>query len=161
MHAELPPGRHFCPAWRRSRLRAHAPVGRRVLVTALDVDPLVGNHSLPSAYPTIWPICCQSALAGQRGRAAGHPPPIREPHMLIFRVPQANRRSAPQPASGASAERQRRDRATRRARNLALAFWIDGPIRSGEVAGPGGDRKDVPCIRGESQQCHVLDWMGS
>jgi hypothetical protein len=32
-------------------------------------------------------------------------------------------------------KRQRVDRAARRARNLALAYWIDGLIRSGEVAG--------------------------
>lgn len=30
--------------------------------------------------------------------------------------------------------RQSQDRAARRARNLALAYWIDGLVRSGEVA---------------------------
>ncbi len=49
-----------------------------------------------------------------------------------FRVELGNPRPAPKP--GARAERQRVDRAARRARNLALAYWIDGLIRSGEVA---------------------------
>ena len=40
----------------------------------------------------------------------------------------------PKPEPGARAERQRVDRAARRARNLALAHWIDYLIRSGEVA---------------------------
>lgn len=30
--------------------------------------------------------------------------------------------------------RQRRDRTTRKARNIALAYWIDDKIRSGDVA---------------------------
>jgi hypothetical protein len=51
-----------------------------------------------------------------------------------FKVRLGGRRPAPKPAPGAKAERQRQDRAARRARNLALAYWIDGLIRSGEVA---------------------------
>ena len=51
-----------------------------------------------------------------------------------FRVELGGRRPAPKPAPGAKAERQRQDRAARRARNLALAYWIDGLVRSGEVA---------------------------
>ncbi len=51
-----------------------------------------------------------------------------------FKVALGNRRQAPEPAPGAKWERQRQDRAARRARNLALAYWIDHLIRSGEVA---------------------------
>lgn len=40
----------------------------------------------------------------------------------------------PKPVPGVKAERVRQDRATRRARNLALAYWIEGLVRSGEVA---------------------------
>lgn len=39
-----------------------------------------------------------------------------------------------QPEPGARAKRQRVDRAARRARNFALTYWIDGLIRSWEVA---------------------------
>lgn len=51
-----------------------------------------------------------------------------------FRVELGNRRLEPKPEPGARAERQRVDREARRARNLALAYWIDHLIRSGEVA---------------------------
>ena len=51
-----------------------------------------------------------------------------------FKVALGGRRPAPKPAPGAKRERQRRDRAARRARNLALAYWIDGLVRSGQVA---------------------------
>lgn len=51
-----------------------------------------------------------------------------------FRVDLGKRPLAPKPEPGAKAERQRRDRAARQARNLALAYWIDGLIRSGQVA---------------------------
>jgi hypothetical protein len=46
------------------------------------------------------------------------------------------RRPAPKPVPepGVKAERVRVDRAARRARQLALAYWIDGLVRSGEVA---------------------------
>lgn len=40
----------------------------------------------------------------------------------------------PAPKSDARAERQRVNRAARRARNLALAYWIDHLVRSTEVA---------------------------
>jgi hypothetical protein len=50
-----------------------------------------------------------------------------------FKVKLDGRRPAPKPEPGAKAERQRQDRAARRARNLALAYWIDGLVRSGEV----------------------------
>lgn len=53
---------------------------------------------------------------------------------MEFRVDLGNRRPAPTPEPGAKADRQRVDRAARRARNLALAYWIDGLIRSGEIA---------------------------
>jgi hypothetical protein len=39
----------------------------------------------------------------------------------------------PKPEPGVKIERLRVDRAARRARNLALAYWIDGLVRSGEV----------------------------
>lgn len=51
-----------------------------------------------------------------------------------FSVKLAGRRPEPKAAPGAKRERQRQDRAARRARNLALAHWIDGLVRSGEVA---------------------------
>ncbi len=57
-----------------------------------------------------------------------------EPLRVEFRVELGNRRPGPKPAAGAKAERQRLDRAARRARNLALAYWIDHLVRSGEVA---------------------------
>lgn len=57
-----------------------------------------------------------------------------EPLRVEFRVELGNRRPEPKLAPEAKAERQRMDRAARRARNLALAYWIDGLIRSGEVA---------------------------
>lgn len=51
-----------------------------------------------------------------------------------FRVEMGKRAPVPKPAPGTRAERQRRDRAARRARNLALAYWIDHLIRTGQVA---------------------------
>lgn len=57
-----------------------------------------------------------------------------EPLRVKFRVELGNRRPAPNPEPRARAERQRMDRVARQARNLALAYWIDGLIRSGEVA---------------------------
>jgi hypothetical protein len=57
-----------------------------------------------------------------------------EPLRVEFRVELGNRRVVPTPEPGAKAERQRVDRAARRARNLALAYWIDGLVRSGQVA---------------------------
>jgi bacterioferritin-associated ferredoxin len=44
----------------------------------------------------------------------------------------------PKPELGVKAERLRVDRAARRARNLALAHYIDHLIRSGEVADLAG-----------------------
>ncbi len=49
-----------------------------------------------------------------------------------FKVAVGKRRVKPDPPD--RAELQRQDRAARRARNLALAYWIDGLVRSGEVA---------------------------
>lgn len=57
-----------------------------------------------------------------------------EPLRVEFKVALGNRRPEPKPEPGARAERQRVDRAARRARNLALAYWIDHLIRSGQVA---------------------------
>ncbi len=57
-----------------------------------------------------------------------------EPLRVESRVDLGKRLTAPKPELRAKAERQRRDRAARRAQNLALAYWIDGRIRSGEVA---------------------------
>ncbi len=51
-----------------------------------------------------------------------------------FKVQMAGRRPEPKAAPGAKRERQRLDRTARRARNLALAYWIDHLVRSGEVA---------------------------
>jgi len=52
-----------------------------------------------------------------------------------FKVAFSGRRTEPKPRPepGVKAERVRVDRAGRRARNLALAYWIDHLIRSGEV----------------------------
>ena len=41
--------------------------------------------------------------------------------------------AAPKPLPGARAERLRQEQAARKARNLALAYWIDHLILSGEV----------------------------
>lgn len=51
-----------------------------------------------------------------------------------FRVEMGKRRPAPKPEPGAKAERQRAGRAARQARNLALAYWIDHLVRTGQVA---------------------------
>jgi hypothetical protein len=50
-----------------------------------------------------------------------------------FKVQLAGRRPAPKAAPGAKRERQRQDRAARRARNLALAYYIDHLVQSWEV----------------------------
>ena len=49
-----------------------------------------------------------------------------------FRLPPT--KITPKPLPGEKAERLRQERAARRARNLALACYIDELIRSGEVA---------------------------
>lgn len=53
-----------------------------------------------------------------------------------FMMVVAGRRPAPKPKADpvVKAERKWQDRAARRARNLALAYWIDSLVRSGEVA---------------------------
>jgi len=53
-----------------------------------------------------------------------------------FKMAVAGPRPAPKPELNPASrtERQRQDRATRRARNLALAYYIDELVRSGEVA---------------------------
>lgn len=56
------------------------------------------------------------------------------PLRVELRVKLGNQRAVPKPEPGAKDERQKMNRAARRARNLALAYWIDGLIRSGEVA---------------------------
>lgn len=52
-----------------------------------------------------------------------------------FTVAFSGRRAEVKPVTepGVKAERLRVDRTARRARNLALAYWIDGLVRSGEV----------------------------
>lgn len=50
-----------------------------------------------------------------------------------FRLPPTGTSPAPKPPPGAKAERQRLERAARKARNLALAHYIESLIRSGEV----------------------------
>lgn len=50
-----------------------------------------------------------------------------------FRLPPTRKEPAPKPEPGARAEQWRQERAARRARQLALAYWIDSLIRSGEV----------------------------
>ncbi len=54
--------------------------------------------------------------------------------MVEFKVRIGKQRPEPAAALVDRAERQRVDRAARRARKLALAHWIDHLIRSGEVA---------------------------
>ncbi len=51
-----------------------------------------------------------------------------------FRVDLGKRHPAPKPAPATKADRQRTDRAARRARNLALAYWIEYLIQTGQVA---------------------------
>jgi len=50
-----------------------------------------------------------------------------------FRLSPTRTPPTPKPPPGARAERQRQERAARQARNLALAYWIDGLVRSAEV----------------------------
>lgn len=50
-----------------------------------------------------------------------------------FRLAPTRTPPTPKPPAGFKAERQRQERAARCARNLALAYWIDGLVRSGEV----------------------------
>ena len=58
-----------------------------------------------------------------------------KPLTVEFRLAIARRpEPKPVPEPGVKAERQRMDRAGRRARQLALALYIDSLIRSGEVA---------------------------
>jgi hypothetical protein len=82
-----------------------------------------------------------------------------EPLRVEFRVELGNRRPAPKLEPGAKAERQRQDRAARRARNLALAYWIDGLVRSGEVA----DLATVARMCGVSRArvTNIVDFAGS
>ena len=54
-------------------------------------------------------------------------------------------RTSPKPPPGAKAERLRQERAARKARNLALAHYIDALIQSGEV-------KDLAAV---AQMCKV------
>lgn len=51
-----------------------------------------------------------------------------------FRLHPTRTSPAPKPHPGEKAERQRQERAARKARSLALAYYIDSLIRSGEVA---------------------------
>lgn len=51
-----------------------------------------------------------------------------------FMMPVRKRKSAPKPDPGVKAQWPCQDRATRKARNIALAYWIDEKIQSGEVA---------------------------
>lgn len=57
-----------------------------------------------------------------------------EPLRVEFRVDLGKRPPAPKPEPVVKAEWQRVDRAARRARNLALAYWIDHLIRTGQLA---------------------------
>lgn len=56
------------------------------------------------------------------------------PLTVEFRLAPKRTVPASKPPPGARAERQRQERAARRARNLALALYIDSLIRSGEIA---------------------------
>lgn len=52
-----------------------------------------------------------------------------------FKVALGNRRCVAKPAPGTKRAGQRRDRADRKARNLALAYWIDHLVRTGREPG--------------------------
>lgn len=56
------------------------------------------------------------------------------PLTVEFRLPPTGTSPVPKTLPGEKAERQRQERAARKARNLALAYYIDSLIRSGEVA---------------------------
>ncbi|MBK9304488.1 MAG: hypothetical protein IPM94_11510 [bacterium] len=66
-----------------------------------------------------------------------------------FKMAASNRRPVPKPkpTPEAAVERKRQDRVARRARNLALAYYIDGLVRSGEIA----DLADVARMCGVSR----------
>ena len=57
-----------------------------------------------------------------------------KPLSVEFRLATAKPTPKPKPLPGEKAERLRQQRAARRARNLALAYYIDSLIRSGQVA---------------------------
>ena len=57
-----------------------------------------------------------------------------QPPTVEFRLSPTKTPPSPKPPPGARAERQRQERAARKARNLAFAYWIDGLVRSGEAA---------------------------
>lgn len=60
---------------------------------------------------------------------------MKEKALIVeFRLPSIGTAPTPEPPPGAKAERLRQERAARRGRNLALAYYIDSLIRSGEVA---------------------------
>ena len=55
------------------------------------------------------------------------------PLTVEFRLRPTKNSPSPKPLPGEKAERLRQERAARRARNLALAYYIDELIRAGEV----------------------------
>lgn len=69
--------------------------------------------------------------------------------------------SAPKPSPGAKAERQRQERAARKARNLALAYWIDWLVRSGEVADLAAVARMCGVSRARVSKVVSLLWMAS
>ena len=74
-----------------------------------------------------------------------------EPLRVEFKVDVGGRRPAPKPAPGAKAERQRLDRAARRAQEprLGLLNRRACPVRGG--CGPGGRGQDVRSVAGDGQ----------
>lgn len=75
-----------------------------------------------------------------------------------FKMAVAGRRSVPKPDPQAKAKRQRQDRAARKARNLALAYWIDGLVRSGEIPDLAAAAKQCGVSRARLTQ--VVDLIG-
>lgn len=56
-----------------------------------------------------------------------------QPLTVEFRLPPTKTSPAAKPLAGEKAERLRQDRAARRAKNLALAYYIDGLICSRRI----------------------------
>lgn len=66
-----------------------------------------------------------------------------------FKLPPTRKEPAPKPEPGVRAERWRRKREARQARQLALAYWIDSLVRSGAVP----DLAAVARMCGVSRAC--------
>lgn len=75
-----------------------------------------------------------------------------------FALPPSKQPPAPKPAPEFKAERLRRLRAAKRARQLALAYWIDGLIRGGEFRDLAAAARR--CRVSEARVSKLMDLLG-